>query len=367
MDYKLLGKSQVKVSSVGIGGHYKAMEEGNFEDRYAYVDREVAPRAKLVQRAIEAGINYFDTTWRNETAMLGSVLKQLGARDQAVVNGMVLGPFTGSKATGKSVEDYFNHWLDVRLPLMPDGHFNVFMINAIEEGYNEAECERLVKVMAERQAQGDYDIPGFSCHNPFLARQVADRFPELEVVMLPYNFHNRRFEEAFAGYTGSASFIAMKSLVWLEYGIPFCAINTIPAFKKNFGFEAAPDASARALRFIQSNPMITTVICAVNEPEEVENVILAGSGGFTSADIELLKQYQQAVSMDSSIPLYLGALNHDNLRMNYFGASHLARVLGVKMPEIPLNQPDSQAQIQTFAATLIDQVRASDCRRYLDR
>jgi hypothetical protein len=366
MKTNLLGKSQLKVSCVGLGGHYKAMEEGSFEDRYAYVDREVAPRTQLVQRALEAGINYFDTTWRNETAMLGAVLKNLGARDQAVVNGMVLGAFTGSKAAGQSVEEYFNHWLDVRLPLLPDGRFDVFMINAIEESYNEAECERLVKVLAQRQAQGDFSVPGFSCHNPFLARQVADRFPEFEVIMLPYNFHNRRFEEAFAGYNGSASFIAMKSQVWLEYGIPFCAINALPAFSQTFGFEPAPDASARAIRFIHTNPLITTVICAVNAPAEVENLILAGSGEFTSADEQLLARYQQAVSLDSSIPLYLGALRHDNLRMNYFGAAHLSRVLGVKMPEIPLNQPDSPDQIRAYAAGLLDQVRAAGCQRYLD-
>jgi aryl-alcohol dehydrogenase-like predicted oxidoreductase len=365
MKTNYLGKNQVKVSRVGLGGHYKAMEEGKYEASYAYVDREVAPRVKLVQRALEAGINYFDTTWRNETAMLGIILKQLNARDQAVVNGMVLGAFTGSKAAGQSVEEYFNYWLDVRLPLMPDGHFNVFMINAIEEGYNEPECERLVKVLTGRCAHGDFDVPGFSCHDPFLARQVADRFPEFETIILPYNFHNRRFEEAFAGYTGSASFIAMKSLVWLEYGIPFCAINPLPAFSQNFGFEPVPDASARALRFIHANPLITSVICAVNSQEELENVILAGSGDFSDEDNQLMEQYQRAVSQDKSIPLYLGALKHDNLRMNYFGALHLSRVLGVKMPAIPLNQLDSQTQIQIYAAGLLDLVRATDCQRYI--
>ncbi len=366
MDYNSLGKCQIKVSRVGLGGHYKAMEEGQYEERYAYVDREIAPRAKLVQRALEAGINYFDTTWRNETAMLGAVLKQLGARDQAVVNGMVLGAFSGSSAAGQSVEDYFNHWLDARLPLMPDRRFNVFMVNAIEEGYNEAGCERLVKVLAARRAQGDFDIPGFSSHDPFLARRVADRFPEFETIMLPYNFHNRRFEEAFAGYTGSASVIAMKSLVWLEYGIPFCAINALPQFSQNFGFEPAPDASARALRFILANPLVSTVVCAVNSPEELENVILAGSGDFTAGDGRLLEHYQRAVSQDRSIPLYLGALKHDNLRMNYFGSAHLSRVLGEKMPDIPLNQPDSQEQVRAYAAGLLDRVRAQGGGGYLE-
>jgi aryl-alcohol dehydrogenase-like predicted oxidoreductase len=366
MLYNTLGRNRIKVSRVGIGGHYKAMEEGSFEDRYAYVDREIESRIPLVRRALEAGVNYFDTTWRNETALLGQVLQALGARGQAVVNGMVLGVFTGSKAAGVSIEQYFNRWLDARLPLMPDGRFDVFMLNAIEEGYDEAGCERLIKLMDERRAKGDIDVLGFSTHDPFLARRVADRFPEFEAIMLPYNYHNRRFEEAFAGYTGSAGFIAMKTQVWLEYGIPFCAINALPAFTRSFGFEPAPDASTRALRFVHANPLVTTAVCAVNSPAELENLIQAGSGEFTPADEQVLRQYQAAVSRDHSIPLYLGGLRHENLRMNYFGAMHLARVLGVPMPEIPLNESDSQERILDFAAGLIARVCESDSRHYLE-
>ena len=364
MHYNFLGKAQLKVSRTGLGGHYKAMEEGMFEERYAYVDREVAPRVQLVSRALEAGINYFDSTWRNETAMLGTILNQLGARDQAVVNGMVLGAFSGAKAAGVSVEEYFNRWLDARLPLMPGNHFDVFMINAIEEAYDEASCERLVRLMEKRRAQGDFTVMAFSCHDPFHARRVADRFPQFEAVMLPYNYHNRRFEAAFAGYGGSASFIVMKPLVWLEYGIPFCAINALPDFHGNFGFDPDPKASASALRFTSTHPLVTTTICAVNSPAELENLILAGGSDYTQADDDLLQHYQLAISLDKCIPLYLGALEHDNLRMNYFGALHLSRILGVKMPEIPLNQPDSQAQIQGFAAELAAQARVAGYQRY---
>src|SRR5512140_806665 len=106
MEYRQLGKSGLKVSRIGIGGHYKAMEEGSYEDRYAYVEREVEARAEIIERAIQAGINYFDTTWRNEVAMLAATLRQPGLRERVVVNGMVLGAFTGSKASGLSLEDY---------------------------------------------------------------------------------------------------------------------------------------------------------------------------------------------------------------------------------------------------------------------
>ncbi len=368
MEYRQLGKSELKISRVGIGGHYKAMEEGSYEDRYAYVEREVVARSEIVARAIQSGVNYFDTTWRNEVAMLATILRQLGARDRVVVNGMVLGAFVGSKATGLTLEDYFNRWLDDRLEMMPGHRFDAFMVNAIEEGYNDAECERLVTLMETRKAAGDFSVIGFSCHNVTLARHVADHFPAFDLVMIPYNFHNRKFEEAFAGYSGSASFVAMKTQVWLEYGIPFCAINALPDFARKFGFEPAADASARAMRFVHQHPLITTAICAINSLDELEYLVQAGeSQRFTEEDQTVLGQYQRAVSEANSVPLYLGALRHDNLRMNFFGASNLSKVLGVPMPNIPLNEPDSQERILAHAAGLIEVARAKGYEGYLEK
>jgi predicted aldo/keto reductase-like oxidoreductase len=366
MEYSSLGKSGIKVSRIGIGGHYKAMEEGHYEDRYAYVDREVELRIEIIEHAIRAGINYFDTTWRNEVAMLSATLNQPGLRDQVVINGMVLGAFTGSKATGLSLEDYFNRWLDERLEIMPGHHFDAFMVNAIEEGYTDAECERLLKLMETRKGAGDFKVIGFSAHDQFLARHVVDQFPSFELVMLAYNFHNRKFEEAFSGYKGSASFIAMKTQIWLEYGIPFSAINTLPNFAQKFGFEPAIDVSARAVRFVCQNPLITTAVCAINSMDQLDILLQAGEGKFTLADRQLLEQYQLAVKEANSVPLYLGALRHDNLRMNYFGALNLSRVLGVPFPEISLNALDSQDRILAHSQGLIELARSRGYEGYLE-
>jgi len=100
-----------------------------------------------VRRAVEAGIPYVDTTWRNEVEMLGRCLAALGLRDRVVVNGMVLGAFTGSVQSGLSVEDDFNRWLDDRLGSFPGNRFDTFMITAIEEGYDETACARLVRLL----------------------------------------------------------------------------------------------------------------------------------------------------------------------------------------------------------------------------
>ncbi len=80
-------------------GHKKrsAYKSLFYENRMAYVEKEISHRVPLIAGAIQAGINYFDTTFHNEVAVLAAVLKELNARDQVVINSMVLGAFTGSK------------------------------------------------------------------------------------------------------------------------------------------------------------------------------------------------------------------------------------------------------------------------------
>jgi predicted aldo/keto reductase-like oxidoreductase len=363
---KLLGKTGLEVSPVGIGGHYRAMEEGHYEERTAYIDKEIPLRCRIVEKAIGRGINYFDTTWKNEAELLGKALEQTGLRDHAVVNGMVLGSFTGSKAAGQTVEAYFDQWLNHRLASFPGGYFDMFMINAIEEGYNEGECERLVRHLEKRRTAGDFKAFGFSCHDVFLARKIADRFPQFQSVMVAYNYMNRRYETAFDGnvsgnaaavhdgsstgntaapYGGNAAIIAMKPLVWAEYGVPFCALNQLDQFSELFGFKPEPAIATSAFRFILSNPRVTTVISAVNSLQEVDLLADAADAALTGKEETSLKQYQAAQAGFRAIPLFLSAMKADNLRMNFFGVINLSRVLDIPAPEFSLNEEGARDRI----------------------
>jgi aryl-alcohol dehydrogenase-like predicted oxidoreductase len=365
MDSAILG-GVIPVSRIGIGGHYRAMEEGAYEERFAYVDREIEARLPLIRRAVAAGITYFDTTWRNEVEVLGRTLAALGLRDRVVVNGMVLGAFAGSAHAGVSVEDYTNRWLDERLARLPGNRFDTFMVNAIEESYDEKACARLVRLLAQRQAAGAFRLFGFSTHNPFHGRAVADRFPEFRTIMLPYNFRNRAFEQAFADYTGTASFIAMKTLVWAEYGIPFCAPNRLPDGAALTGFAADRWAAARALRFVRANPRIQVAIAAVNEPDEVEVLIAAGEGTFAAADEAILARYNAFHEVDGGLPFFISGLYADNLRLNYFALAHLARVLAVPLPAVALNEPDSRQRLFAALPLLAQALAASGNAHYAE-
>jgi len=357
-----------QVSVVGIGGHYRHFERGRFEETCAPVDaREVESRARLVQRAVDSGITYFDTTWFNEVEMLSRTLERTGLRDRVFVNGMVLGAFTGPAGFGLKDRDYFNRYLDKRLAALTGNRFDSFMINAVEEGYDRARCEGLLKLLLERKAAGDIGMIGFSAHDHRLAREIADEFPAFEIIMTAFNFRNRQFERCFCDYQGGASFVAMKPMVWAEYGLPFTAINLLDDFAGEFGFEKDGDAAARALRYPRTMPKVNVTLCSVNSPAELDSLIAAGEGAFTPADAKVLSKYDSAIELDRGVPLFLGGLRMDNLRANHFAARNLCGVLGIDAAALDAEGADARQAVEECAARIREALRHTPYRRYLPR
>lgn len=356
-----------EVSVVGIGGHHKQLETGRFEETYGPIrEEEVAQRAKIVERAVENGITYFDSTWYSEAAMLGRTVKETGVRNHIHVNGMVLGAFSGSKGFGMTDRDYFSKYLDKRLEIMPGSRFDSFMINAIDEQYDEERCAGLIELLQERKKAGDIGMIGFSCHNHTLARQIADRFPAFELIMTAYNYVNRSFEKAFEGYQGKASFVAMKPMIWAQYGIPFCSVNTLSNFERKFGMPKDEEIAVKAARFARTHPLINVALSAVNGEPELDLLIKAGEGANTPDDIAVLDRYRDAVFGDDHVALFIGGLGMDSLRTNLFCIHNLCDVLGI--PKQKLSDPVAGQSAETVAEykrLVLGKLRESRYRKYL--
>lgn len=329
MEYRKLGGTDLLISRIGIGGHYKEMEIGQYDDRTAHVEKYLQERCVIIQEALDLGINYFDSTWKNEAELLGKTLKELGARNKAIVNGMVLGVFTGSAAQNITPAEYFDRNLDARLAMMPDHRFDTFMINAIEEGFDRTKLDRLLPVCLHRMERGDFKTIGFSCHNHALAREIADQYDVFDSIMLAYNYWNRTLNTTFDGYRGKASIIAMKPLVWAEYGIPFCSVNNLPDFQSRFGFVPDQAVVSDAIRFILSTPNITATVCAVNSMHELEGVASAVA---ENCRMDVLDRYRALQMADGGIPLFASSLLEENPRSNYCALRSLCRVLDVPLP-----------------------------------
>ena len=94
--YRKFGKSEIMVSEIGIGGHEYGRDGA---EKYQPFEE----RVKLIAKALELGINYFDTCCDTEGFSLGKVLKALNARDKCYI------------AYGENVEGFRIYSADERL------------------------------------------------------------------------------------------------------------------------------------------------------------------------------------------------------------------------------------------------------------
>lgn len=356
-----------EVSVVGVGGHHKQLEDGRFEETYGPVlKEEIESRSKLVLKAVDSGINYFDTTWYSEVQMLAETLKVTGVRDKIHINGMVLGAFSGSKDFNMTDRDYFNKYLDKRLDIIPGNKFDSFMINAIDEQYDYERCCGLVELLQERKKAGDIGMIGFSCHNHQLAREIADKIPEFELIMTAYHFENRSFERCFETYKGNASFVAMKPMIWAQYGIPFCSINTIPDFDNKFGFNKVEDVATKAIRFSRTHPLINVSLCAVNNEKELDMLIAAGEGSNTTEDIDVLQKYRDAIFSDKNVPMFIGGMEMDSPRTKFFCINNLCDILGINKDALyGGNEGNADEVINDYKKMIYDKLKDSNFSRYI--
>lgn len=76
---RLLGKTGLSVSEIGLGGHSWATVERDLGIAGEPVTEKLA--VEMVAEAIDGGVNFFDTTVQPERVMLGKALRTLNKRD----------------------------------------------------------------------------------------------------------------------------------------------------------------------------------------------------------------------------------------------------------------------------------------------
>ncbi len=76
--YRRLGKTNLMVSEVGVGGH-------EYNEAGWQIRQPLEERIKIIGKALDLGVNYFDTTSDGESRSLGKVLKALKARDKCYI------------------------------------------------------------------------------------------------------------------------------------------------------------------------------------------------------------------------------------------------------------------------------------------
>jgi predicted aldo/keto reductase-like oxidoreductase len=246
MEYRRLGKTNLMVSAVGLGGHSRSNDE---------------ERREIVTRCLEAGINYIDACWDNEVKRDAKALK--GRRDKAYLalsHGAKEVRNEDFRTSKKLLES-----LDELLKASQQEYTDLWRITCLEPGGRhtfDTACE-IVDALEKAKKQGKARFAGFSSHDPRWIKFMIEYFPQVDVVCFPFTTMTKRAPQ-------DSLFEALKKCDVGAFGIkPFAAASLFAA-----GPEENNQRGRLAIRYIlHSNTVVP--IPGMNSLKEVDNVIAA--------------------------------------------------------------------------------------------
>lgn len=226
IEYRVLGKTGLKISAVGFGGiPIQRVDE--------------AGAMALVDSLIEHGINFIDTArlYTNSEELLGKALE--GRRDKFVL---------ATKSMARTAEA-MRREIDESLKMLRTDYIDLYQIHNIPVGQIDAACAEggLLEALLEAKAEGKIRHIGLTAHSVETFRRALE-LDFVETIMFPYNIVETQGEELIAEcQKRNIGFICMKPLAG-----------------------GAIENATLALRFIMQNPAVSVVIPGMATIREIE-------------------------------------------------------------------------------------------------
>lgn len=239
MEKRLLGRTGQKLSIVGFGG-------------MVVRDEPPASASRLVARAIERGINYFDVA-----PSYGNSEETLGPALEPYRQSVFLACKTGERSKEKA-------WLELQQSLrhLRTDHLDLYQLHAVTT------LEEVAQIMApggaleafvQAREQGLVRFLGFSAHSEEAALALMDRF-DFDSVLFPFNYvtwHQANFgprllQKAQQKGVGRLALKALARRPWgegEERQWPKCWYRPVETFEE----------ATLALRFTLSQPITAAV------------------------------------------------------------------------------------------------------------
>jgi len=266
MEYRRCGRTNLMVSAVCLGGHWKRVEvvakgHPEFEKN----------RAEVVSRCIERGVNYIDACTGGEVMAYAKALK--GRRDK-----MYLG-YSWYENEVRFPEwrsfDKLKQSFDRGLKQAGLDYVDLWRITCLEGSsqHDDATIDVVVKTLDWAKQSGRARFTGISSHDrPHIRKLIEKHAKQLEVICTPYTAKTKVVEDE------SGLWAAMKQQDVGWFGIKPFASNSV--FKGDSSpqsphFEEDNRIARLAIRYILCNPAITAPIPGLITLEQVDNVALA--------------------------------------------------------------------------------------------
>jgi len=278
MEYRRLGKTNIWVSAVCLGGHWKRIDimvPGVFKGKgwlSADLDSDGFRnnRRDVVTRCIESGINYIDACTWEEVMAYSEALR--GRRDAM---------FLGFSWYQEELRNAKFRTVDALLGTLDKGmqkakldYVDLWRITMHEQSgrHTEAEVDQMMGALEKARKQGKVRFTGLSSHDRPHIKWMIETYPTvLQVVVTPYTAKSKVLPK------GSV-FDAIKKHDVGFFGIkPFAGTSLFKGDSSpNSPTAEQDDRLARmAIRYILCNPAIAAPIPGMINPHQVDNVVKA--------------------------------------------------------------------------------------------
>ena len=272
MQYRKLGNTGLMVSALGFG----CMRLPKIPGDPQKVDRDASGR--MFKRAVELGVNYFDTAYiynnGDSERAIGSFFKEIDRKKVIVTTKSPIGhpwsPISGSKSTGAQFRacleeelkrldtDYIDKYLfhDTRLLT-----FRI-IINAPDGPLAEAK---------KAKKEGLIHHIGISCHDTprNIIKIVEMANGKVELIIVQYNLLDRKNELAINYARDHGMGVAVMGPVGGGR-----LIHPSSQYVKAVKTKSTPEL---AIRFVLSNPGVSTAMSGMNTMEQLEENAAAAS------------------------------------------------------------------------------------------
>ncbi len=316
MTYRRLGKTDLMVSEVSLGGHWKNRNAGRYWDSFAneQVPDDVAKnRTDVVSACIDSGINYLDITTAAECLCYGEALK--GRREKMYVGADIhnLGPRGSVRCNVK--DQTFN--VETCLRLLKTDYLDIWRPQAKMAGKlgtdqlnTDSEVEALIETFQKLRKQGKVRHLGMSCHYRPWFEHILSKYSEFEMIIFPCSSKTKvkgevptatNISEANPGHGSDQSQSIFKVVLEKDVGIvtikPYFGGSLFDSSGKikfpvmGVGSKTENDIARLTLQCILANPAITASVPGLSTVYEVENAARASytrSLGMAAADKEWL-------------------------------------------------------------------------------
>jgi predicted aldo/keto reductase-like oxidoreductase len=300
MHYRRLGKTNLMLSEVSLGGHWKNRNAGRYWDSFASeeVPADVAKnRTEVVSACIDSGINYLDITTAAECLCYGAALK--GRREKMHVGADIhnLGPRGSDRCNVK--DQTFN--VETCLRLLKTDYLDIWRPQAKMSGKlgtdqlnTDPEVESLIETFQKLKKQGKVRHLGMSSHCRPWFEHVLGKYSEFEMIIFPCSAKTRvagktptaeNVVEANPGYSTDQTQSIFTVLKEKDVGLvtikPYFGGNLFESCGKvkfpvmGVGSKKENDLARLTLQCILTNPCITAAVPGLSTPYEVENAARA--------------------------------------------------------------------------------------------